>query len=245
MVFFATRVGIEISQVVLNEAFGLYRDDGNVDAKGRTLVPLLHSLCQYVLYIGAGVMMLDHLGVNVLPILTGIGVLGLAVGLGAQSLVNDVVSGFFILFESQYLVGDYVQIGDACGIVEAVGIRSTQIRDAQGKLYIIPNGQIKGIVSFSKGYVNAVVDVKVPAGEDLERVFRAMSEAGKRLRLAHKEVLADTVIQGLVELGTSEMTVRAVTKVYPGRHVVMQNEYRRVLKQIFDEARQSAVRAAA
>jgi small conductance mechanosensitive channel len=159
--------------------------------------------------------------------------------------VNDVVSGFFILFESQYLVGDYVQIGDACGIVEAVGIRSTQIRDAQGKLYIIPNGQIKGIVSFSKGYVNAVVDVKVPAGEDLERVFRAMSEAGKRLRLAHKEVLADTVIQGLVELGTSEMTVRAVTKVYPGRHVVMQNEYRRVLKQIFDEARQSAVRAAA
>jgi small conductance mechanosensitive channel len=245
IVFFATRVGIEILQVVLNEAFGLYREDGNVDAKGRTLVPLLHSLCQYVLYIGAGVMMLDHLGVNVLPILTGIGVLGLAVGLGAQSLVNDVVSGFFILFESQYLVGDYVQIGDACGTVEAVGIRSTHIRDAQGKLYIIPNGQIKGIVSFSKGYVNAVVDVKVPAGEDLERVFRSMSDAGKRLRLANKEVLADTVIQGLVELGTSEMTVRAVTKVHPGRHVVMQNEYRRVLKQVFDEARQSAVRAAA
>jgi len=154
-----------------------------------------------------------------------------------------VVSGFFILFESQYLVGDYVNIGGASGTVEAVGIRVTQLRDGQGKLHIIPNGQIKGVVSYSKGYVNAVVDVKVPAGNDLEQVFRSMKEAGQLLRQIRQEVLADTEIHGVVELGTSEMTVRAVTRVQPGTHGIIQNEYRRLLKQVLDR-KQAAGRPA-
>ncbi|MBY0522298.1 MAG: mechanosensitive ion channel family protein [Gemmataceae bacterium] len=234
-ILFGTRVLIELSQVLLNEAFGLYDPAHILDAKGRTLVPLLQSVCQYVLYFGSVVVMLGVLGVDTRPILAGAGILGLAVGLGAQNLVTDVVSGFFILFENQYLVGDYVKVGDAVGTVEAVGIRLTQIRDGHGKLWIIPNGQIKGVTSYSKGYINAVVDLKVPAGSDLEHVFRAMADAGRRLRKAHKEVLAETEVQGVVELGTSDMTVRAVTKVEPGTHGAMQSEYRRFLKQVLDQ----------
>jgi moderate conductance mechanosensitive channel len=242
-IFFCTRVLIELLQVLLHEAFGLYNEGSAADQKGRTLVPLLHSVCQYVLYFGSVVVMLGTLGINTQPILAGAGILGLAVGLGAQSLVTDVVSGFFILFESQYLVGDYVSIGGESGTVEAVGIRVTQLRDGQGKLHIIPNGQIKGVVSYSKGYVNAVVDMKVPAGSDLEQVFRSMKEAGHILRQTRPEVLADTVIHGVVELGTSEMTVRAVTKVQPGTHGIIQNEYRRLLKQVFNQ-KQAASRPA-
>jgi small conductance mechanosensitive channel len=234
-ILFTTRVVIELLQVLLNQAFGLYDEAPREDQKGRTLVPLLYSVCQYVLYFGAGIGALTVLDINTAPILAGAGVIGLAVGLGAQSLVTDVVSGFFILFEEQYLVGDFVQIGDAVGIVEAVGIRLTQIRDGQGKLYILPNGQIKGVVNYSKGYVNAVVDLRVPTGTDLEKVFRAMTEAGRHLRQARKEVLADTVVQGLVDLGTSDMTVRAVTRVKPGTHIPMQNEYRRMLKMALDQ----------
>lgn len=240
-ILFGTRVLIELVQVLLNQAFGMYDEGRPVDQKARTLVPLLESVSQYVLYFGAGVYMLDVLGMNTLPILAGAGILGLAVGLGAQSLVTDLVSGFFILFEGQYLVGDYVQIGEAAGMVESVGIRLTQVRDSYGKLYLIPNGQIKGVVNFSKGYVNAVVDLKVPAGSDLEGVFRSMTEAGRKLRQTRKEVLADTEILGLVELGTSDMTVRAVTRVRPGTHSAMQNEYRRLLKFVLDE--NGAVRA--
>src|SRR5208337_4343192 len=114
-IFFVTRLIIELLQVLLCEAFGLYKDEESIDQKGRTLVPLIHSMGQYVLYFGSGVMMLGVLGVDVLPILAGASILGLAVGLGAQSLVTDVVSGFFILFENQYLVGDYVKIGEASG----------------------------------------------------------------------------------------------------------------------------------
>jgi small conductance mechanosensitive channel len=244
-IFFGTRVLIELLQVLLAEAFGLYREDRPVDQKGRTLVPLLQSVCQYVLYFGSVLTMLGVLGVDTRPILAGAGILGLAVGLGAQNLVTDVVSGFFILFENQYLVGDMVKIGEATGTVEEVGIRVTEIRDEYGKLHIIPNGQIKGVVSYSKGYVNAVVDVKLPAGRSLDGVFRAMADAGRRLRMRRPEVLADTEIHGLVEFGTSEMTVRAVTKVKPGTHHLIQNEYRRLLKEVLDQETPAALLKAA
>jgi small-conductance mechanosensitive channel len=235
-IFFTTRVLIELSHVLLFEAFGLHKENSPVTQQWRTLVPLLQSVCKYVLYFGSGVAMWQAFGQDATTLMAGAGIVGLAVGLGAQSLVTDLVSGFFILFENQYLVGDYVQIGHASGVVEAVGIRVTEIRDGQGKLHLIPNGQIKGVVNYSKGYINAVVDVKVPSGSDLEATFRRMAEAGRRLKEKHGEVLAPTEIQGLVELGTSEMTVRAVTKVQPGTHQVMENEYRRLLKMVFDEA---------
>lgn len=234
-IFFTTRVLIELLQVLLGEAFGIFKENHPVDQKAQTLVPLLYSISQYVLYFGSALIMLGVLGIDTKPILAGVGILGLAVGLGAQSLVTDVVLGFFILFENQYLVGDYVALGTAAGTIEMVGIRVTHLRDDEGKLHLIPNGQIKGVISYSKGYVNAVVDLEVPTGTDLESVFRAMTEAGKRLRQLHREVLADTVVQGLVELGTKEMTIRAVTRVRPGAHEAMQNRYRQLLRQILDE----------
>ena len=245
--FFGCRVAVELAQVLLHEAFGLYDPQGTGDQRGQTLAPLLHSVCRYVIYFGAGVVSLGVLGVDTRPILAGAGLLGLAVGLGAQSLVTDFVSGFFILFEGQFLVGDVVQIGDACGRVEAVGIRHTQIRDGQGKLTIIPNGQIKAVVNSSKGYINAVVDMKWPAHDGLDDIRSAMREAGERLRREHAEdVLGDTEVQGLVDLSLTEMTVRAATKVRPGSQAAMQNDYRRLLKEVLDERREArpALRAA-
>jgi small conductance mechanosensitive channel len=237
-IFFGTRVVIELLYVFLNEAFGLYEEDRPIDQKGLTLVPLLQSLCQYTLYFGSVLFMLGVFEIETTPILAGAGILGLAGGLGAQSLVTDVVSGFFILFENWYLVGDVVQIGDAAGRIEVVSIRHTQIRDDQGKLIIIPNGQIKTVTNFSKGYVNAVVDIKVPTSANLDRVMHDMAEAGRRLRRARAEVLGETAIKGLVELTPGDMVIRAVTKVQPGTHQAIQLEYRRLLKEVFDEAHQ-------
>ncbi len=239
-IFFCSRVVIELLHVLLHEAFGVYEQGHALDQKGRTLVPLIHSICQYLIYFGSVLWMLGVLGVDTRPLMAGAGILGLAVGLGAQSLVTDVVSGFFILFENQFLVGDYVKIGDAAGTVEEVGMRVTKIRDGQGKLHIIPNGQIKTVISYSASYVNAVVDYPVPAGSDIEQVFRAMRDAGERLRRERTEVLADTEIHGIVDLKVAEMTVRAVTKVMPGTHEILQSEYRRVLRQVLDEARAAA-----
>ncbi len=244
-IFFGTRVLIELLHVSIHDALGMYKDDRTEDQKGQTLVPLLESVSRYVIYFGSALMMLPVLGVDTTPVLASAGVVGLAVGLGAQSFVSDVVSGFFILFEEQYFVGDIVQIGDAVGRVEAINIRHTQIRDESGKLYIIPNGQIKTVVNFSKGYVNAVVDIKVPTTSNLEQVMRDMAEAGKRLKDRRREVMADTVIKGLVDLTPTDMLIRAVTKVQPGMHLVMQQEYRKILKEVFDEGARTTLKALA
>ncbi len=244
-IFFGTRVLIELLHVFINEMFGTHKKEREEDQKGRTLVPLLQSLSKYAVYFGSVLMMLDVLQFNTTPILAGAGVVGLAVGLGAQNFVSDVVSGFFILFENQYLVGDFIQIGDAMGKVEEINIRTTHIRDESGKLVIIPNGQIKTVVNFSKGYANAVVDIKAPTSANLEQVMRDMAEAGKRLRDRRREVLADTVIKGLVDLTPSDMVIRAVTKVQPGMHLAMQQEYRRILKEVFDEGARAALKAIA
>lgn len=244
-IFFGTRVLIELFHVFINEAFGMYRENREEDQKGQTLVPLLQSVSQYVLYFGSALMMLRVFEIDTTPILAGAGVVGLAVGLGAQNLVADVVAGFFILFENQFLVGDIVQVGDAMGKVEAINIRHTQIRDESGKLFIIPNGQIKTVVNFSKGYVNAVVDIKVPTSANLDQVMREMAEAGRRLRERRREVMSETVIKGLVELTPSDMVIRSVTKVQPGTHLTMQQEYRRILKEVFEEGARTALRSAA
>lgn len=244
-IFFLTRVGVELLHVFINQAFGMYQEMEDSDQKGQTLVPLLESLSRYVIYFGSALMMLRVFQVDTTPILAGAGVVGLAVGLGAQNFVTDLVSGFFILFETQYLVGDFVQIGDAIGKVEEISIRTTQIRDESGKLVIIPNGQIKTVVNFSKGYVNAIVDIKVPTTTNLDQVMQDMAEAGRRLKARHKEVQADTAVKGLVDLSPGDMTIRAVTKVQPGTHLFMQQEYRKALKEVFDERARGGLKALA
>jgi small conductance mechanosensitive channel len=244
-IFFLARVVIELLHVFINEALGMYKEDRTDDQKGLTLVPLLESVSRYVIYFGSFLMMLHVFGFPTSPILASAGVVGLAVGLGAQSFVSDVVSGFFILFEEQYFVGDIVQIGDAVGRVEAINIRHTQIRDEYGKLYIIPNGQIKTVVNYSKGYVNAVVDIKVPTSSNLDQVMRDMTEAGRRLKERRREVMQDTVIKGLVDLTPSDMVIRAVTKVEPGTHLAMQQEYRKILKEVFDDSARATMKALA
>ena len=228
-IFFGTRVLIEFTQVLLNESFGLYGEEPRTSQQARTLVPLLQSCCQYLAHFGGIVWMIKIWGLPTEPVIAAAGVIGLALGLGAQSLVTDVVSGLFILFENQFLVGDYVEIGAARGTVVAVAIRHTQIRDDAGKMYLIPNGQIKEVVNYSKGTLHAVVDVKLPKGTDLDTVWEALRRAGHKLKQTCPAVLAEPVIHGVVAITAEDTTIRAVTAVKPGLHGSVENEFRRLL----------------
>ncbi|MGE0608786.1 MAG: mechanosensitive ion channel family protein [Pirellulales bacterium] len=230
-IFFGTRVAIELLQVLLAQLFGVGNSDRPADQKRQTLAPLVQSGCQYLLYFGAVVMMMDVWGQDTKWLLASAGILGLAVGLGAQNLVTDIVSGFFILFEGQFLVGDTVQVGGSKGVVEAIAVRHTQIRDEFGHLHIVPNGTIKQVVNQSKGYVNVVVDVQTPLASDVEGILRAMAAAGETLRRTRPEVLAMPEMQGVVGRNLSEITLRAVARVRPGTQLAIEQEYRRLVQQ--------------
>jgi small conductance mechanosensitive channel len=177
-----------------------------------------------------------------MPFLAGAGILGLVVGFGAQSLINDVVSGFFILFENIYLVGDMVEVAGAKGIVEAIEFRTTKIRDADGRLHVIRNGDTKPLINYSKDYSIAVVAVEMPYDTDLRMVFRALEHAGNSLRADNPDVLADTEIDGVTAFSPQTMTVRTSTRVKPGRHEAVGAALRFQIKETFDRQAASAPR---
>jgi small-conductance mechanosensitive channel len=237
-IYFVGRVVVELSRVLVAESLSRRVDPRDEVAKRRaTLVFLVQSVTKYVIYFGAVILMMGELGIDPAPFLAGAGIIGLTVGLGAQKLVNDMVSGFFMLFEGQLLTGDYVRIGDVEGIVEAVHLRVTEIRDADGRLHTLRNGNIEHIVNFSRDYVNAVVDIGVAYGSDLDRAWAAIHEAGRRLHAEFPDaVMKETAIVGVEEMGDSAIIIRTVTQVHPGQHLPVSRAMRRHLLEAIPQA---------
>ena len=192
--------------------------DDTTRRRRATIAPLVRSGFTYAVYFGTAVLILASLGFNPMPFLAGAGILGLVIGFGAQSLINDVVSGFFILFENTYLVGDVIEAGGGKGVVEAIEFRTTKIRDGDGRVHIIRNGNVKDVINYSKEYTLAVVPVDIAYGADLPWVFAMLREAGARVRAENPDVLDDTQIDGITGFGATTMTVRTSTRVKPGRH---------------------------
>jgi len=144
--------------------------------KRKTLASLLKSIVRYVTYFMVAMNVLEVLGINTTSLLTAAGVGGLAIGFGAQNLVKDVISGFFLIFENQYNVGDYVEIAGVSGVVDEIGLRTTKVRDFGGQIHIIPNGEIKLVTNYSRGMMRALVNINISYEEDLNEVFSALEE---------------------------------------------------------------------
>jgi moderate conductance mechanosensitive channel len=234
-IFFAGRVVIEVGFIEIGRRMLPEEGLDETDRRRReTMVPLVRSAFTYAVYFGIAVLILSTLGFNPMPFLAGAGILGLVIGFGAQSLISDVVSGFFILLENTYLVGDTIDVAGASGVVEDIDFRTTKIRDRDGRVYIIRNGDMKPVINYSKGYTLAVVPVDVAYDADLRAVFATLRGAGERLRTESADVLADTTIDGITAFGRDSMTVRTSTRVRPGRHDVVAAKMRLLLKEAFD-----------
>ncbi|WP_414588697.1 mechanosensitive ion channel family protein [Scytonema sp. PCC 10023] len=239
-IIFISRVLFEVVYLLVEEVLFKDRNLSEIQTSRRlTLVPLIRSFLQYLVYFGAAVSILYTLDINPTPILAGAGIVGIAVGFGAQTLVNDIVCGFFILFENYYLVGDYIQAGKSEdkiveGIVEAIELRTTRIRHPNGQLQIIRNGDIGSITNYSKQYIFAVVEVSVPYDSNLADVYKVIEEVGEELKANNPDVLEPTEVDGVESLGDTNLLLRTLTKVKPGKHLQIQ----RVLRKIFTNALQ-------
>ncbi|MCC5617162.1 mechanosensitive ion channel family protein [Nostoc sp. CHAB 5836] len=237
-IIFFSRVLFEVVYLFVEEV--LYKDQNLTEiqrSRRLTLVPLLRSFLQYLVYFSASIFILYTVDIDPTPILAGAGIVGIAVGLGAQTLINDIVCGFFILFENYYLVGDYIEAGKAEekvveGVVEAIELRTTRIRHPNGQLQIIRNGDIGSITNYSKQYIFAVVEVGVPYDSNLTHVYKVIEEVGQQLKADDPDVLEGTQVDGVESLGKSNLLLRTLTKVKPGKHLQIQ----RVLRKIFTAA---------
>jgi small conductance mechanosensitive channel len=234
-IFFLGRVVIEAGHLEIGRRMlpieGL---DETEHRRRATIVPLVRSIFTYATYFATAALTLSVLGFNPMPFLAGAGLLGLVVGFGAQSLINDVVSGFFILFENVYLVGDLIETAGARGLVEAIEFRVTKIRDGDGRLHIIRNGDVKPVVNYSKGYALAVVPLEVSYDCDIRAVFSTLAQAGARVRGSDRNVLSETRIDGITAFGSSTMTIRTSTRVRAGCHEGIAAALRLAIKEEFD-----------
>jgi moderate conductance mechanosensitive channel len=206
------------------------------------MVPLVRTAFTYATYFATAVLMLSVLGFHVMPFLAGAGILGLVIGFGAQSLIDDVVSGFFILLEDTYLVGDTIQVGGSTGVVEAIEFRTTKIRDGDGRLHVIRNSDLKSVINYSRDYTMAVVAVEVGYDADLRAVFDTLRVAGERLRAENPDVLAEMKVEGITAFGPKAMTARTSTRVRPGCHETVAAALRLLIKEAFDQQADGADR---
>jgi len=193
--------------------------------RARTLGSVLRSLCSAVVGIIATIMVLGEFGVDLAPILASAGIVGIAIGFGAQNLVKDFLSGMFMLLEDQYGVGDIVDVGQASGTVETVGLRITTLRDVNGTLWYVRNGEILRVGNKSQGFAVAVVDVPVAHGTDVteasEVATRVARERVKEPDIA-EDVLEEVQTLGIESVTAEKLTLRLTVRVQPGRQFAVQ-----------------------
>jgi small-conductance mechanosensitive channel len=212
-------------------------DDREAVKRAETLGRVFRYLAAVVVSLIAGMLVLGELGVSVAPILGAAGVVGLAVGFGAQSLVKDYFTGFFLLLENQIRQGDVVNLGDHGGLVEEVTLRHVRLRDYDGHVHFVPNGQIDTVVNLSRGFAYAVIDVGVAYREDVDDVIRVMREVGASLQGDAPfvaRILAPLEVAGVERWDDSAVVLRCRFKCAPLEQWGVRREYLRRLKQAFD-----------
>lgn len=206
------------------------------EKRARTLSTLLKSIGRYTMYFIGILMTLQEFKIDTTSILAGAGIIGLAVGVGAQGLVKDLLSGFFIIFEDQYAVGDYISSETMAGTVEEMGFRITKLRDGNGVLHIIPNGSINRISNYTRGFMQAVINVPVSYEADIAKVIKLLEQVAKEIGETMPEVLEGPKVLGVVDLGPSELIVRVVAKTVPLEQLKVETNFRQMVKVLFDAA---------
>ena len=206
-----------------------------VEQRTETLRHIVRSVSKGILILVVVLQIGSELGFSIAPILASAGIAGLAVGFGAQSLVKDFISGFFILFEDQFGVGDVVKIGDLSGVVERMTLRATVLRNLEGQVHVVPNGNIQTVTVMTKEWARAVLDVTVGHQEKLERVFEVLQQVGTRLvQDLPDRVLEQPTILGVEKLDDSGVMIRSIVKTPPFKQSDVLREWRRRVKDEFD-----------
>jgi small-conductance mechanosensitive channel len=210
------------------------------NARAETVGFVLRSFSSTAIWTIAVFIVLSELGINLAPLIAGAGIAGIALGFGAQSLVEDFLSGMFMLIEDQYGVGDVIDVGDAKGTVEKVSLRTTSIRDVQGTVWHFPNGEIRRVGNFSQLWSRALIDVDVAYEADTRLaqgvIQRVATELWEDPKWGEETVMEPPEVWGVQSLGGDAVQIRLVVKTKPSSQWEVERELRLRIKEALDEA---------
>ncbi|MGG1675901.1 mechanosensitive ion channel family protein [Neobacillus sp. NRS-1170] len=200
------------------------------ERREETLSKLLDNILSYVVYFIAFMMVLSVLGIDVKALLAGAGIVGLAVGFGAQSLVKDVITGFFIIFEDQFSVGDHVRIGQFEGTVQTIGLRTTKLKSWTGEVHILPNGSIMEVTNFSINNSIAIIDVGIAYEEDIDKAETVIKDSLTKMPEQYEELVKAPEYLGIQNFGPSEVIIRIIAETLPMKHAAVTRKIRKDIK---------------
>lgn len=205
------------------------------ERRQRTIARLLQSVISYVVYFSAIIGILSSLEIKIAGLLAGAGIVGLAIGFGAQSLVKDVITGFFIIFEDQFGVGDYIKINAAEGTVVEIGLRTTKINGATGEQFIIPNGAIGEVVNYSINNSKIFIDLQMTTNADFEKAEAIIHKYLETLPNLHEELIAAPAFLGVQNVKGTEVTIRIAAETLPQQQYGIARIIRRDVTKLFEE----------
>ena len=213
--------------------------DGPGSQRVKTLLPLLQNALRIVLIVMVTLVLLSEVGIDIGPLLAGAGVVGLAIGFGAQTLVKDVITGFFILVEDTLSVGDVVGLGSHTGVVERISIRTIHLRDLDGIVHTLPFSEVTSIMNYGKDFSQCVIEVGVAYRENVDEVIAIMREVAEGMRADpafQSKILGELEVFGLERFDDSAVVVRIRMKTRPLQQWAIRREYNRRIKAAFDAA---------
>lgn len=241
VIIIAAWVGLKIAKKIsmrLVDFIAGKKDDGEFQKLCQTLMGIVQHLIAFAIIVVAALTVLKEFGINIGPVLAAAGIVGLAVGFGAQSLVKDVITGFFMLLDDEIRVGDVVEVGGKGGLVEKINLRVTVLRDLSGNVHYVPNGTIGVVTNMTKEYSRYVFDVGVAYREDVDEVIAVIKALDEELRGDPEfktDILEPIEILGLDQFADSAVVIRARTTTLPSRQWRIGREFKRRLKKRFDE----------
>ncbi|MFZ5945009.1 MAG: mechanosensitive ion channel family protein [Bacillota bacterium] len=238
-VLILSRVLYKFGELIIDQVF---KDRFNLNEHLRveqrrveTLSKLLKSLLSYALYFIAIITILDIFQVPIASVLAGAGIVGLAVGFGAQNLVKDIISGFFIIFEDLYAVGEYIKIGDKFGMVEEIGLKTTKIRAWTGELFMIPNGSVEQVTNYNRGSMRSVLEIGIAYEENIDNAVRVIENACEKVYEEMKEIIDEKPnVMGVTALADSSVNIRVTATTIGLNHWALERKMRQRIKEEFD-----------
>ncbi|MDK2815309.1 MAG: moderate conductance mechanosensitive channel [Thermoanaerobacter sp.] len=230
-------IGIKIGDILISRFYKL-QTKGKIQLPERkigTLMSLTKNILRYVIYFIAAASILKIFNIEMTSILAVAGIGSLAIGFGAQNLVKDVISGFFVIFEDQFGVGDYITINNFSGLVEEVGLRTSKIRDFSGDLHIIPNGEIKTVTNHTRGSMRALVNVGVPYEEDVDKITNVLKQICEDIKKSRNDIIDGPTVLGITDFQDSQVLITIVAKTEPMKQWEVEREIRYRIKKVFDQ----------
>ncbi|MCK5833346.1 mechanosensitive ion channel family protein [bacterium] len=234
---------IKLLRKIGNVVITKFQDDdpttmNDQERRAETLVTVMNITTKVFVWSIVFFMILREIGANITPLLTGAGVVGLAIGFGAQNIVRDFFNGFLILLENQYRVGDFVKIAERSGGVESITLRTTSIRDLEGILHIIPNGEIRAVDNYTFAVSKSVVDVGISYNSSVDLAMEVLESIGKELPELPEigRFVRDFAILGVQNLGDSSVDIRVLITTDPSQQWAIGRKFKYLVKKRFDEA---------